>query len=69
MPVNHDENSVVSYRWWFFGHGLKGLERSILRFVGIRPVRESLFGMMGTASEARRRRWLEHMRSLGARGT
>ena len=60
---------VLAYRWWFFGHGLKGLERNILRFVGIRPVRESLFGMIGVVSDAWRQRWLEHMRSLGARGT
>ena len=58
---------VLAYRWWFFGHGIKGLERSILRFVGIRPIRESLFGMIGTASEVKRRRWLDRMRELGAR--
>jgi putative NADPH-quinone reductase len=59
---------VPAYRWWFFGHGLKGLERSILNFVGIRPVRQSLFGMVETASDATRQRWLERMRRLGARG-
>ena len=34
------------YRWYFGGHSLKSLERNILRFVGIRPVRESLIGMV-----------------------
>lgn len=56
------------YRFWYFAHGLKGLERNILHFVGIRPVRETLFGMVGAASEAKRRSWLEQMRALGARG-
>jgi len=59
---------VLAYRWWFFGHGIKGLERSILRFAGIRPVRASMFGMIGTASERTRRNWLERMRALGAKG-
>lgn len=56
------------YRWWFFAHGLKGLERNILRFVGIKPVRETLFGMVGQASDATRQGWLKHMRELGAKG-
>ncbi len=42
---------VLAYRWWFLGHGLKGLERNILHFVGIRPVRASLFGMIEAASD------------------
>ncbi|HYH18836.1 MAG TPA: NAD(P)H-dependent oxidoreductase [Azospirillum sp.] len=56
------------YRFWYFAHGLKGLERNILRFVGIKPVRETLFGMVGAASEAKRRSWLEKMRTLGTKG-
>ncbi|HYD68592.1 NAD(P)H-dependent oxidoreductase [Azospirillum sp.] len=56
------------YRFWYFAHGLKGLERNILRFVGIAPVRETLFGMVGAASEDKRRAWLEKMRVLGAKG-
>jgi len=59
---------VLAYRWWFLAHGLKGLERSILGFVGIKPIRESFFGGVGAASEATRRKWLEQMRALGAKG-
>jgi putative NADPH-quinone reductase len=55
------------YRWYFGGHGLRGLERSILRFVGIKPVRVTLFGMVGDADETRRRRWLDRMRDYGRR--
>ena len=45
--------------------GLKGLARSILGFVGIGPVRTTLFGMVATASPARREAWLARMRDLG----
>jgi len=53
------------YRWYFGAHGLKGLERNILGFAGIGPIRESLFGMIEGASDAKRKRRLEAMRALG----
>ncbi|WP_070988170.1 NAD(P)H-dependent oxidoreductase [Halofilum ochraceum] len=53
------------YRAYFMAHGLKNLERNILRFCGIRPVRSSLVGMV-EGDSARRGRWLERMRRLGA---
>ena len=56
------------YRWYFGGHGLRGLERSILRFAGIKPVRETLIGMIGDIGEARLQRWLDRMRDYGRRG-
>jgi len=55
------------YRWYFRAHGLKSLERSILRFCGIGPIRERLYGMVGAASEVRRARWLSEMSALGRR--
>lgn len=55
------------YRIWFFSHGIAGVRRGILNFVGIRPVREILFGMVDTASDARRANWLKQMRRLGER--
>jgi putative NADPH-quinone reductase len=57
---------VLIYRWYFGAHGLKSLERSILGFCGIGPCRESLFGMIETASAARRARWIEAMHKFGA---
>lgn len=54
------------YRLWFLSHGLAGMRRNILNFVGISPVRETLFGMVEGASDARRRKWIAMMRSLGA---
>src|SRR5262249_31953643 len=57
---------VLVYRWYFGAHGLKSLERSVLAFCGIRPIRESLFGMIATAGVATRSKWLDKMRRLGA---
>ncbi|TGW04361.1 flavodoxin family protein, partial [Mesorhizobium sp. M2D.F.Ca.ET.145.01.1.1] len=57
----------VVYRLWFLGHGIAGLKRSILQFVGISPVRETLFGMVAGASDATRAKWIRHMRELGGR--
>jgi putative NADPH-quinone reductase len=56
---------VAAYRWFFFEHGLRGLERNVLHFVGIRPIRETLFGMVGGATESRRRGWLKRMKEMG----
>jgi len=57
---------ALLYRWWYGAHGLRGLERSILGFVGMRPVRHTLFGLAG-AGERTRRSWLARMRALGAK--
>ena len=55
------------YRLWFLGHGIAGMRRNILNFVGVRPVRETLFGLAG-ADKARRASWIDRMRKLGERG-
>jgi len=59
---------ALAYRLWYGGHGLRALDRSILRFAGIRPVRWTLFGGVEAASAERRARWIERMRTLGRRG-
>jgi putative NADPH-quinone reductase len=59
---------VLAYRWWFLAHGLKGLERSILGFAGIKPIHESFFGGVGAASDVRCQKWLDQMRELGGKG-
>lgn len=56
------------YRWWFLAHGLRNLERNILKFVGISPVRESLFGLVENASAEKRAGWIAKMKRLGAEG-
>lgn len=55
------------YRFWYLGHGVAGMRRNILNFVGVSPVRETLFGMVEGASEAKRRKWIEEVRALGKR--
>lgn len=58
---------ALIYRWWFGAHGIRALERNILEFVGIRPVRRTLLGMVDSVSESTRRKWLAKMRELGER--
>ncbi len=53
------------YRWVFSAHSLKSLERNILRFAGIRPIRTSLIGMVEGQSDEQRAGWLDKMRALG----
>ena len=53
------------YRWYFGAHSLKSLERNVLRFVGIKPVRTTVIGSV-ESSAAKRAQWLEKMRAYGA---
>lgn len=55
---------TLAYRWYFRAHSLKSLERNILAFVGIKPVRSTLIGMV-EQSDARRKRWLQRLADLG----
>lgn len=52
------------YRWYFRAHSLKSLERNILKFAGISPVRETIYGMVDTADHAQ---WIAEMKDLGRR--
>ena len=56
------------YRWFFAAHSVKSLERNILRFSGIAPVRRSLVGRV-EGSPPRRKRWLHRLAALGRQGT
>jgi putative NADPH-quinone reductase len=58
---------VLLYRWYFGAFGLRAFERSILKFAGIKPVRESLYGLT-LADEKKRARWIEDMRRHGSQG-
>ena len=57
---------AFAYRWFYFAHGIRGLKRNILEFVGIKPVRQTFLGMVQNADEARRRRWMDEMKAFGA---
>jgi putative NADPH-quinone reductase len=54
------------YRLIYRAHSVKSLKRNVLGFVGFRPVRLSIIGSVA-GSAVYRRRWLERLRSLGAR--
>ena len=56
---------VSIYRFWYRGYALKLLSRNILNFIGIKPVRHTLFGMVGTAKPECREGWLAQVRQLG----
>ncbi|HEY7757953.1 MAG TPA: NAD(P)H-dependent oxidoreductase [Burkholderiales bacterium] len=58
---------VLLYRWYFGAYGVRGFERSMLSFAGIKPIRESFYGLTG-ADEKKRARWIADMRRLGSRG-
>lgn len=53
------------YRWYFFAHSLKSLERNILAFVGIGPIKETLIGGIGAMDQESCKHHLETMRVLG----
>lgn len=54
------------YRWFFMAHSLRSLDRNILRFVGIGPVRWTLIGDVAGIPAETREAWLSRLRRLGA---
>jgi NAD(P)H dehydrogenase (quinone) len=56
---------VSIYRFWYGGHALKLLTRNILHFIGIKPVRHTLFGMLATSKPTMRERWIRSVEELG----
>jgi hypothetical protein len=56
------------YRMYFRAYGLKGIERSIFGFCGIRPIRETLVGLVENKSSSSRKKWLTRLEELGASG-
>jgi len=58
---------ALLYRWYFGAHGLKNLERSILGFVGIKPVRATLIGLVDSIDAEKRQRWLRKVEMIGQR--
>jgi NAD(P)H dehydrogenase (quinone) len=55
------------YRWWFGAHAMKMLKRNILHFMGVRPVRSSIYGYIEGAGSQRRRQWLADVEAMGRR--
>src|SRR4249920_3883667 len=53
---------AFAYRWFFLAHSLKSLQRNILGFCGIRPVKSTLIGNIEGMTEPQRLNWLDEMR-------
>jgi putative NADPH-quinone reductase len=58
---------ALIYRLYFRAHSLKSLERNILRFSGMGPIRETLIGSVETIGDDARRKWLARLAELGRR--
>lgn len=57
---------ALAYRIYYGAHSLKSLQRNILGFVGINPIRNTIFGMVENVGAHRRDLWLKKMHRLGA---
>ncbi len=55
------------YRWYFWAHGLQNLKRNILKFCGVNPVRDTIFGMVETVDDEKRGKWLDSIEKMGSR--
>ena len=55
------------YEIVYRAHSLKSLERNILNFAGIKPVRHTIIGTI-EAGAGHRAKWLERVRRLGRKG-
>ena len=64
MPVPMGMPALI-YRVWYGGHSLKSLERNILKFIGFKPVRDTVFGMVEAVSDEKRKGWLKRVEDLG----
>lgn len=53
------------YRWWFGAHALKMLKRNILRFMGVNPIRSTIYGYVEGAGLECRQRWLRDVEAMG----
>jgi putative NADPH-quinone reductase len=53
------------YRYFFFAHSLRSLERNILKFAGLGPIRQTIIGSVEAIGDGERKAWLDRMRRLG----
>ena len=58
---------VLLFRLYFGAFGLRSFERSMLSFAGIKPIRESLFGL-GNSTAKKRESWIKQMRHVSGLG-
>lgn len=60
---------AMVYRWFFRAHSVKSLERNILGFVGISPIRQTLVGSVEQLGDSGVARWRGRLRALGAQAS
>jgi putative NADPH-quinone reductase len=60
---------ALVYRWIFRAHSLRSLERNILGFVGIAPIRETLVGGVDGLGDEGVAHWRLQMAALGRLGS
>ena len=53
------------YRLYYGAHALKLLKRNILHFIGISPVRSTIYGMIEAVSDDTRKEWLTEVEAMG----
>ena len=58
---------ALFYVLWYRALTLRAFERNILAFIGVKPNRHTIIGMVEGMSPEKRRGWLETVRALGAR--
>jgi putative NADPH-quinone reductase len=58
---------ALAYRLLFLAHSLRSLERNILKFAGLSPVRSTVIGSVSTSAD-HRTAWLARVRALGQAG-
>lgn len=59
---------ALRYRLFYRAHGVRSLQRGILRFAGIRPVPALMLGLVEGRGERARKAWLGKLERLGRRG-
>lgn len=59
---------ALFYRLYFRAHSLKSLERNVLSFCGIGPIRATVVGMVEGMSSEQRGNWLARLHAMGRAG-
>jgi putative NADPH-quinone reductase len=57
---------AFAYRWFYLAHGVRGVNRSLLRFCGIGPIRATYIGGVDAKNFAGAE-WIRQVRALGWR--
>ena len=58
---------TFAFRWVFGAHGVRAIERGLLAFSGVSPIRRTLIGRVETLSPRARKKWLSKVRDCGSR--